>query len=302
MLTGVHAPAGTVALLTLSASSFYVGGMFLNDAFDREIDAVERPERPIAAGEISAARVFVIGFGLLAAGLILLVPAAAPGAHAAALLAGLALAGVIVLYNVWHKGNALSPLVMGLARALVYVTAAAAVAGTVTLPVLEGALILVAYLIGLTYVAKQETLGSVRTLWPLAFLAAPFRVCRACAPPLRCGGGDLPGVRRMDRLRAEPARPATAPDPARSGQSDCRNRVARRATDGAARRGGSGGGSRCGVRGHARAAEGGGRHMRWHSPGAAAVPNGSPAEEVLEHQRLDPGCSHRALRQELRLR
>jgi len=29
------------------------------------------------------------------------------------------------------------------------------------------------YLIGLTYVAKQENLGRVENLWPLAFLAAP---------------------------------------------------------------------------------------------------------------------------------
>jgi 4-hydroxybenzoate polyprenyltransferase len=34
--------------------------------------------------------------------------------------------------------------------------------------------LLLAYLIGLTYVAKQENLGEIRNLWPLAFLAAPF--------------------------------------------------------------------------------------------------------------------------------
>ena len=33
----------------LSLSLFYVGGMYLNDAFDRGIDAIERPERPIPA-------------------------------------------------------------------------------------------------------------------------------------------------------------------------------------------------------------------------------------------------------------
>jgi 4-hydroxybenzoate polyprenyltransferase len=30
------------------------------------------------------------------------------------------------------------------------------------------------YLIGLTYIAKQETLGRLTNLWPLGFLAAPF--------------------------------------------------------------------------------------------------------------------------------
>jgi 4-hydroxybenzoate polyprenyltransferase len=37
-----------------------------------------------------------------------------------------------------------------------------------------GGAALLAYLVGLTYVAKQENLAEVRNLWPLAFLAAPF--------------------------------------------------------------------------------------------------------------------------------
>jgi hypothetical protein len=35
------------------------------------------------------------------------------------------------------------------------------------------ALLLLSYLIGLTYVAKQETLDEVSNLWPLLFLAVP---------------------------------------------------------------------------------------------------------------------------------
>ena len=53
-------------------SLHYVGGMFLNDAFDREIDAVERPERPIPSGAMSATEVFAIGYGMLVAGTVLL--------------------------------------------------------------------------------------------------------------------------------------------------------------------------------------------------------------------------------------
>jgi 4-hydroxybenzoate polyprenyltransferase len=36
-----------------------------------------------------------------------------------------------------------------------------------------GAGLMLCYLIGLTYIAKQENLGKVENLWPLAFLAAP---------------------------------------------------------------------------------------------------------------------------------
>src|SRR5690606_23727822 len=39
---------------------------------------------------------------------------------------------------------------------------------------LAGAAVVWAYVIGLTYVAKQEKLGRVASLWPLLFLAAPF--------------------------------------------------------------------------------------------------------------------------------
>jgi 4-hydroxybenzoate polyprenyltransferase len=62
---------------------------------------------------------------------------------------------------------------MGLCRVLIYVGAGLAV--TLALPDAQwiGAALLLCYLIGLTYVAKQENLARVENLWPLAFLAAP---------------------------------------------------------------------------------------------------------------------------------
>jgi len=77
-------------------------------------------------------------------------------------------------YNWRHKGNPLSPVVMGLCRLLVYVVAAYAVAQSPPVAVWWAAVLLLCYLIGLTYVAKQETLGVVRNLWPLGFLALPL--------------------------------------------------------------------------------------------------------------------------------
>ena len=53
-------------------TAFYIGGMYLNDFFDRAIDARERPGRPIDLGEISASTVSLIGFGLLALGIVLM--------------------------------------------------------------------------------------------------------------------------------------------------------------------------------------------------------------------------------------
>jgi len=54
-----------MGIVLIAMSLMYVGGMYLNDYFDRAIDADERPGRPIPAGDISAALVAAIGFGLL---------------------------------------------------------------------------------------------------------------------------------------------------------------------------------------------------------------------------------------------
>src|ERR1700733_16333044 len=54
-----------LGLMLVAMSLFYVGGMYLNDYFDRTIDARERPERPIPSGEISAGGGATIGFFFL---------------------------------------------------------------------------------------------------------------------------------------------------------------------------------------------------------------------------------------------
>ena len=163
--------------LFLGLTLFYVGGMYLNDAFDAVIDAVERPERPIPSGRVARGTVYVLGFAMLGAGVICLAwagYAAEQGTGLWPALAGLALAAAIVFYDWYHKANPLSPVVMGLCRLLVYVAAGVAFAVPLPAPVLIGGLLLLCYVIGLTYVAKQENLGEVKNLWPLVFLAAPL--------------------------------------------------------------------------------------------------------------------------------
>jgi 4-hydroxybenzoate polyprenyltransferase len=154
-----------IAAMTL----FYLGGMYLNDAFDREIDARERPSRPIPAGEISAAAVFSAGFGMLAGGVGLMSLFGFVSG-----LTGLGLAVAIVFYDLHHKGSPFSPVVMGLCRALVYVGAALIASGAVPSAVLVGAVALLAHVVGLTYAAKQESLDRIDRLWPLAVLAVPL--------------------------------------------------------------------------------------------------------------------------------
>jgi 4-hydroxybenzoate polyprenyltransferase len=175
---GGHHP-DRIAPIMIAMTAFYVGGMYLNDFFDREIDARDRPGRPIHAGEIRAGMVSSIGFGLLATGIVLMIPFGL-----AAMVWGALLAGVIVLYDVWHKGNALSPIVMGACRALVYIGTGVALAGSTSTAMMIGAVALACHVAGITYAAKQESLDRIGNLWPLALLAVPLLV----ALPAIAGG------------------------------------------------------------------------------------------------------------------
>lgn len=176
LLAGGSLADARLPLLMLAASLFYIGGMFLNDAFDRGFDALHRPERPIPSGQVSARQVFSYGFAMLGLGIVgVAVASRGPDGMPAwrALAAGAALAGAIVLYDAHHKGNPLSPLVMGLCRVFVVLTAAFSVAATLTMAVVLAALALLCHLIGLTYIAKQEHLDRIGKLWPLGLLAVP---------------------------------------------------------------------------------------------------------------------------------
>jgi 4-hydroxybenzoate polyprenyltransferase len=181
MLAGSVLSGGTctwaeLLLLIGVGSAFYEGGMFLNDAFDAEIDAKERPNRPIPQGLASRGAVSAIGYGLLVTGLLLLglgswVGLTQPGTRA--LLSGLGTCGAVLVYDRWHKGFAWSPIVMGACRAGLYATAALAVSGKLNLSVVMGAGALWLYIVGLTHVARFETGSAVARAWVGGFVLAP---------------------------------------------------------------------------------------------------------------------------------
>jgi 4-hydroxybenzoate polyprenyltransferase len=157
VLAGIVASHASVqwpqyARLAVGMSLMYTAGMFLNDAFDRHSDASERPDRPIPAGDASATAVFIVGFALLAAGVI--VTAWQP-MFVAPLAWSILLAGAIVRYNYRHKRNPLAVVIMGLCRALVYCVAASAMVMMVVPRVLTAAFFLAAYVAGLSVVARR---------------------------------------------------------------------------------------------------------------------------------------------------
>jgi UbiA prenyltransferase family len=174
-LSGAQPSPLRTAAICVAMSMMYVAGMFLNDAFDREIDARERPERPIPSGEVKASAVFDAGFALLLGGVALTaVVALGSGVGWRPILCAVALASLIVIYDAYHKQNPLSPVVMGLCRVGVYATAAFVATRDVDPALVRGVIALLGYLIGLTYIARQENLAQPGNLWPLAVLAVPF--------------------------------------------------------------------------------------------------------------------------------
>jgi len=176
-LAGGHPSRPTLWTTCLALSLMYVAGMWLNDAFDRDLDRALRPERPIPSGEVAAATVFDLGFVMLGGGIVLVgVAAFTTGAGWKPVLSVIALASLIIFYNANHKQNAMAPVVMGLCRAAVYTTAALLVRPDLGMPVVIGCALLLSYLVGLTYAARQENLASFTNAWPLAFLAIPFIV------------------------------------------------------------------------------------------------------------------------------
>ena len=114
---------------------------------------MERPERPIPSGRVSAAGAAALGAFLLGAGLV-----SAALATRAALLIALAIAALVVLYDAWGKRQWLGPANMGLCRALNLLLGVAAAPAILVVrwPV---ALIPFAYIVAVTALSRGEVHG-----------------------------------------------------------------------------------------------------------------------------------------------
>lgn len=151
------------------ATFLYLGGMFLNDAFDEQFDAQYRRERPIPSGAISVEAVWKIGLGLLAAGLILLfIEGNTTG------LLGLILVGCILMYDAIHKVFLLSPILMAGCRFFLYLAAASTAQRGVTGWAVWCGLALAAYIVGLSFLARKESTRNEPAIWPCLLLATPI--------------------------------------------------------------------------------------------------------------------------------
>jgi UbiA prenyltransferase family len=114
--------APQLACLIAASAALYIAGMVLNDVFDIDVDATERPFRPLPSGRISLPAARSLGFALLGVGLLLgwlagFVPSESEVSWRSGIVASL-LAASIVAYDGFLKQSTLGPLGMGLCRFL----------------------------------------------------------------------------------------------------------------------------------------------------------------------------------------
>ena len=183
---------GDPGLWCLAASAcLYLGGIALNDYFDRAVDAVERPERPIPSGSVPPAVAAGVGAALLAAGIVL---AALAGGPATAVAAVLALA--ILLYDAVLKGTGAGFLNMGVCRGLNFYMPMSLAMKSVPTFCLFAPVLLTAYISVLTYLAHQEVGGNTlerarRGVTAMAVVALLMAVAIASWPATLVGWAFL---------------------------------------------------------------------------------------------------------------
>ena len=159
--------------LTAASSCLYLAGMALNDYADREVDARERPARPIPSGRVTPR--FALG---LAGGLTLASVALAVGADGPrALKVAAPLVATVWSYDLKFKGGLAGPAAMSACRALDVLMGAGAQGTPRALP---AAAVVGAHTAVVTTVSAREAQGGSREL-ALGALAATAGVVTAAA-------------------------------------------------------------------------------------------------------------------------
>ncbi|MCY1715427.1 UbiA family prenyltransferase [Microbacterium sp. SL62] len=141
--------------LAAASVCLYSAGMALNDWADADLDALERPERPIPSGRISRDRALAVGVGLTALGV-----GAAFAAGRRSGLVSVALAGALWAYDTVFKPTAAGPVVMAVCRGLDVMMGAAG-PGWRSALVPAGAV--AAHTVAVTAISRGEVDGSTAT-------------------------------------------------------------------------------------------------------------------------------------------
>jgi len=174
--------------LLVSTACLYGGGVVLNDFFDREIDKIERPERPIPSGRVTPAGAARLGAGLLLTGTVF--------ATLATLSAGLiasVTAGFILLYDAWGKRQAfVGPINMGICRALNLLLGVAAVPSMVA-SAWHLALLPLVYIAAVTALSRGEVHGGRREAAAFALISLSLVLIALLLLTVSHRGGSVAG-------------------------------------------------------------------------------------------------------------
>lgn len=147
-------PPAPVGWLCLATVGLYGGGVVFNDVFDADLDAVERPERPIPSGIISKQAATVWG-GLL----LLLGVGVSFAVNPTAGLLAIATATAALVYDRFGKHhNWFGPLNMGLCRGLNLLLGVSIIPEQVG-PWAWVGLVPVAYIAAITMISRGEVHG-----------------------------------------------------------------------------------------------------------------------------------------------
>ena len=149
------APVGWLSLATVG---LYGGGVVFNDVFDAELDAVERPERPIPSGIVNKKTAITLALTLFLIG-----TAASFQVNQTAGLLAIAIAAASVIYDRFGKHhNWLGPLNMGLCRGLNLLLGISIIPDQV-LPWAWVGLVPIAYIGAITMISRGEVHGGSPT-------------------------------------------------------------------------------------------------------------------------------------------
>lgn len=177
-------PDGRAAALGIGSGSAlqYLAGMALNDYADRDVDAVERPHRPVPSGRVTARFALGLAGSLTAAGIAAASLAGGPPARRRAL----ALAGAVWAYDLVLKRGPAGPVAMAAAR----FTDVLMGSGTRTRAALPAAAVVGAHTLAVTVVSRSEAEGGSARIGE-GSLAATGAVSAAAAAfaAARGGGG-----------------------------------------------------------------------------------------------------------------
>lgn len=159
---GAFTPGVPLAALLAASCLMYVAGMVLNDVFDIEQDARERPHRPIPSGRIHAGFARTLGRVMLAAGAACGWLATLWTGDVRCGLVATALAVLVYLYDRALKRTPLGPLGMGGCRLLNVLLGMSTAEVAWQTPHFAAAGGIGLYIVGVTWFARTEAVESRR--------------------------------------------------------------------------------------------------------------------------------------------